>query len=76
TLLRSQVADISYTGASRFGGAITAGLFLSRFVKSAGTFCHFDIFGWVPDGRPGQPKGGEAQAIRALFSLLADRYRR
>ena len=75
-MLKSPVADINNTGSGRFGGAITAALFLSRFVEKAKSHVHFDIFGWVPSKRPGQPEGGEAQASRALFSMLEERYRR
>ncbi len=74
SLLKSKVADINNAGSSRFGGAITAALFLARFVEQAKQHVHFDIFGWVPSARPGQPEGGEAQAVRALFSMLKDRY--
>jgi leucyl aminopeptidase len=28
---------------------------------------------WNPGKRPGRPEGGEAQAIRGLFSLIAER---
>jgi leucyl aminopeptidase len=34
---------------------------------------HFDIMAWNPNARPGRPEGGEAQAIRGLFSLIAER---
>ena len=35
---------------------------------------HVDIFAWNPSAKPGRPEGGEAQAIRALYALLAERY--
>ena len=35
---------------------------------------HLDIFAWNPKGRPGWPTGAEAQAIRALFKVLKDRF--
>jgi len=35
---------------------------------------HADIFGWNPATEPGRPEGGEAQAIRALYALLRERY--
>jgi leucyl aminopeptidase len=49
-------------------------LFLHRFVERARNYIHFDIFAWTPTAKPGKPKGGEAQAMRALFALIAERY--
>jgi leucyl aminopeptidase len=54
-------------------GAVTAALFLQRFAPS-GPWVHLDIFAWNPKGGPGRPVGGEAQAIRALYALLRERY--
>jgi leucyl aminopeptidase len=69
-----KVGDISNTGSMPFAGAITAALFLRRFVEKAKSWIHIDIYGWTPSTRPGRPEGGEAQAIRALFNLVAKRY--
>uniref|UniRef100_A0A7S2ES42 Cytosol aminopeptidase domain-containing protein n=1 Tax=Ditylum brightwellii TaxID=49249 RepID=A0A7S2ES42_9STRA len=44
--LRSRVADIKNCG-TRYGGAITAGLFLKKFVKKKRPFAHIDIAGPV-----------------------------
>ena len=57
-----------------FAGSITAALFLRRFTEKAKSHVHFDIFGWTPTAKPGRPKGGEQQAMRALFSLLQERH--
>lgn len=73
-MINGKVGDISNTGSSPLGGAITAALFLRRFVGKAKAWVHFDIYGWTPSPRPGRPEGGEAQAIRALFNLIAKRY--
>ncbi|CAN1557928.1 PepB Leucyl aminopeptidase [Caulobacteraceae bacterium] len=54
-------------------GSVTAALFLKRFAPS-GSWVHLDIFAWNPKGRPGYPVGGEAQAIRALYSVLKTRF--
>ena len=54
-------------------GSITAALFLADFVDPATHWMHFDIMAWNPSARPGRPEGGEAQAIRGLFSLIAER---
>ncbi len=69
--LESDVADMNNVFEAPFAGAITAALFLRRFVVRARRFAHFDIFGWRPVPHPLGPKGGEPQAARALFALLA-----
>ncbi len=74
SLLESPIADMNNAGAGGFAGSITAALFLRRFIVRAKHHIHFDIFAWVPAGKPGRPKGGEAQAMRAVFSLLCNRY--
>jgi leucyl aminopeptidase len=75
-MIESPVADINNAGAGGFAGSITAALFLRRFVERARHHIHFDIFAWVPNAKPGRPKGGEAQGMRALYSFLAARYGR
>jgi leucyl aminopeptidase len=55
-------------------GSVTAALFLKRFAPTTGSWVHLDIFAWNPKGRPGWPAGAEAQAIRALFKLIKDRF--
>ena len=72
-MLKSEVADTGNVGGGGMAGAITAALFLDRFVERAGEYAHFDIYGWCPEARPHCPKGGEAQAIRALFAMLEAR---
>ncbi|GAB4557905.1 MAG: leucyl aminopeptidase family protein [Haliangiales bacterium] len=72
--LNSKVADICNISDSSFGGAITAALFLDRFVSSTTPWVHFDVYGWNPSERPGRPSGGEAFAIRAVFRLLEQRF--
>ena len=72
-LFESPVADMNNAGDSGFAGSITAALFLKRFVERARAYVHFDIFAWTPTPRPGRPKGGEAQAIRALFEVIRQR---
>ena len=68
--LRSPVADLDNAPAGGFAGAITAALFLRRFVGPGIPWVHFDIYGWVPSARPGRPKGGECMAARACFEML------
>ena len=47
-----------------------------RFVSDKRAWIHIDMMGWNPSARPGRPKGGEAQGMRALFRLVEERYRR
>lgn len=68
--LDSEVADMNNVYEAPFAGAITAALFLKRFVKKAKRFAHLDIYGWRPAARPLGPKGGEPQAVRALLDIL------
>ncbi|WP_169779087.1 leucyl aminopeptidase [Campylobacter curvus] len=46
-LVKSQIADISNTASSRYGGAITAGIFLDKFIKEEfkDKWIHLDIAG-------------------------------
>ncbi|CAD7286579.1 leucyl aminopeptidase [Campylobacter suis] len=46
-LVKSQIADISNTASSRYGGAITAGIFLDKFIKDEykDKWIHQDIAG-------------------------------
>lgn len=75
-MLKSDVADINNAGEGGFAGAITAALFLKRFVPDATPWLHLDTFAWRPVARPGRPKGGEALGLRAVFQLLQKRYGR
>ena len=72
-MLESKVADINNVGSTGQAGAITAALFMRRFV-SAKSWVHFDLFAWTPRAKPGRPEGGECQTARALYALLAERY--
>jgi len=72
--LDSPVADLCNSSDSGFAGSITAALFLQKFVDPEIPWLHFDIYAWNAKPRPGRPKGGEAQVIRALLALLEDRY--
>ncbi len=73
SLLDSKVADINNVGGS-FAGAITAALFLNRFVTAAKAWAHFDVYAWTPSAKPARPDGGECQVARALYALLKERF--
>ena len=72
--LLSDIADISHIGKGSFGGAITAALFLQRFVEKAKSWAHLDLYAWINAEKPWAPIGGEAQAIRAVYDVIAKRY--
>lgn len=73
-MLRSDQADLLNAAAAPLGGAITAALFLESFVPAGVPWLHLDLFAWNLEERPGRPKGGEAQGLRALFALLSQRF--
>jgi len=73
TMLDSKVADTNNVATGGQGGAITAALFLRKFV-TAKSWLHLDIFAWTPAAKPGRPEGGELQTARALYALLCARY--
>ena len=72
-LLDSKVSDTNNVSTGGQGGAITAALFLRKFV-TAPSWLHFDIFAWTISARPGRPEGAECQTARALYALLCARY--
>ena len=74
TLLESAVADLANAGASRHAGAITAALYLERFVPETVPWLHLDVYAWNDGDKPGRPRGGEAQGLRAYFEFLRRRY--
>ena len=73
-MLESKTADINNVSSGPHAGSITAALFLGRFVEAAKAWVHLDVFAWTPSAKPGRPEGGECQAARALYGLLAARY--
>ncbi len=64
--LKSPIADMRNTG-DRYGGAITAGLFLKTFAKDT-PWVHVDIAGPASSSgsRPAQPKGGAGFAVATI----------
>ncbi len=75
-LFKSDIADLSNSGDSGFAGAITAALFLQKFVPDGTPWAHFDTFAWRPAAKPGRPKGGDSLGMRAAFAMLQQRYGR
>jgi leucyl aminopeptidase len=75
-MLDSCLADFANAGPSRHAGAITAALYLERFVPEGLPWLHLDTYAWNDGDRPGRPRGGEATGLRAVFAMLQRRYRK
>ena len=67
------IADICHTG-GRQGGAITAALFLKKFVDDSQKWIHIDTWAWRAEDRPGRPVGGDAIGMRSVYQMLAKAY--
>lgn len=74
TQIIGKVADITNCPSGRFGGAITAALFLQRFIEPHIAWAHIDLMAWNLSARPGRPEGGEAMGMRAVFKALEKRF--
>ncbi|MDA9895940.1 leucyl aminopeptidase family protein [Amylibacter sp.] len=74
SFIESEVADLDNAPKGGFAGAITAALFLRRFVEKAKCFVHFDLFAWAPVAKPSQSQGGACQSARAMLSVIEKRY--
>ncbi len=70
-MIEPGIADLDNAPSGGFAGAITAALFLRRFVNTP-RYAHFDIYGHVPSELPGRPKGGAGQGARAILYALPD----
>ena len=73
-MLKSDLADLVNAPDGGFAGAVTAALFLRRFVPTDTPWAHIDTFAWRPAAKPGRPKGGEALGLRAAWGLLKTRF--
>ena len=72
--LDSSVADIANIG-ERWGGALSAGVFLKEFVGDGIKWAHLDIAGPAyNDGSPYgyMPKGGTGAGVRTLVQIIED----
>jgi leucyl aminopeptidase len=67
--IRSEIADIKNTG-GRWGGAITAAMFLKEFVEDK-PWIHLDIAGtaWLEENKAWMPKGPSGVAVRSLVDF-------
>ncbi|MEA2064131.1 MAG: leucyl aminopeptidase, partial [Gemmatimonadota bacterium] len=69
--IKSEIADVKNIGASRYGGAITGGLFLKKFVGET-PWVHLDIAGpaHTSKKRDYAPVGGTGFGVRLLVCLV------
>ena len=73
-MLNSDIADITNSAATGYGGAITAALYLEEFIPAEVKWIHFDVMAYNLRARAGRPKGGEAMGLRAVIDFLRKRY--
>jgi leucyl aminopeptidase len=71
-LNKSEVADIANISNTRYGGTITAALFLQEFVANT-AWAHLDIAGpaFLAKANDLGPKGGTGHAVRTVLNLLS-----
>ena len=68
--LENKYDALSSTGSSNTGGAITAALFLKKFVNNNNNWAHIDLMAWNTSERPGFPIGGEAMGLRNIVNMI------
>lgn len=73
-LLKSEIADICNISSSRYGGAITAGLFLDKFIyeENKNKWLHLDIAGpaYVEKAWGYNPYGASGAGVRLAIEFL------
>jgi leucyl aminopeptidase len=69
--IKSSIADIMNTGATRWGGAINAAMFLKEFVEDT-PWIHLDIAGvaWLEEQKPWIAKGPSGIAVRTIVEWV------
>jgi len=75
SMLDSHIADMNSSPNSPHAGAITAALFLQRFVGKKIRWAHLDFMGWNMSAKSGRPEGGEAMGVRAVYRLIEKQLR-
>ncbi len=69
--IKSHIADMMNTGKNRYGGAISAAMFLKEFAGDT-PWVHLDIAGcaWNDDVKPWQPYGPSGVAVRSVVEWV------
>ena len=70
-MIKSNIADIMNTGGSRWGGAITAAMFLKEFAEET-PWIHLDIAGvaWMEEHKPWIAKGPSGVPVRSIVEWV------
>lgn len=74
--IKSKVADVANISRVRWGGALTAGLFLQKFIEEKTPWVHLDIAGPAlrdEDGAEANAAEGSGVGVRTLVNLLLHR---
>jgi leucyl aminopeptidase len=73
--LKSHVADLKNISKSKYGGAVTAALFLREFVSGRTRWAHIDIAGpaYAEKDSPFRPEGGTGYATATLIEYILAR---
>ncbi len=73
--IKAPNADVHNIGKTRYGGAITAGLFLEKFVPEKTPWVHIDIAGpaHTTSGWYYHPKGGTGFPVRTITTLILNK---
>jgi len=71
--LDSPVADLNNVSGKSHAGAVTAALFMQRFIAPGVAWAHLDTYAWNDHSRPARPEGGDAPAMRAFADAIARR---
>ena len=69
--IKSQIADIQNTGLTRYGGSITAAMFLKEFVGDT-PWIHLDIaaMAWNDEAKPWLASGPSGIAVRSIVEWV------
>ena len=69
--IKSSIADIQNTGLTRYGGSITAAMFLKEFVGET-PWIHLDIAGtaWDEEAKPWMAKGPTGIGVRSILEWV------
>ena len=74
--IKSEIADICNIANTRYGGAITAGMFLDNFItdENKNKWIHFDIAGPAFVEKPWgyNPHGASGTGVRMTIKFLQD----
>lgn len=74
SFLKSPIADFANSSSVPHAGAITAALFLQKFVPSTIPWAHFDLYAWQGKAEDGKMIGAEAMTLRAVYAWLEATY--